>query len=70
MSAYLRIGSSGESDDNNDDPSASTLMIGSTCSHPTSENEHHPIDSCGGAGGSVTVSPSLSHFLQHLSQRI
>ena len=60
MSAYLRIGSSEESDDNHDDPSASTLMIGSTCSRSDSENEDHHIDSFGGASDSVTVSSSLS----------
>jgi hypothetical protein len=60
MSAYLRIGSSDESDDNNDDPFASTLVIGSTCSRSDSENEDHPIDTFGGAGDSVTVSSSLS----------
>ena len=60
MSAYLRIGSSAESDDNHDDPSASTLMIGSTCSRSDSENEDHPIDSLDGEVDSATVSSSLS----------
>ena len=60
MSAYLRIGSSEESDDNNDHPLASTLVIGSTCSRSDSENEDNPIDSLGGASDLVTVSSSLS----------
>ena len=48
MSAYLRIGSSKESDDNNDDPLASTLMIGSTCSGSKNEHEWHPVNNFGG----------------------
>ena len=63
MSAYLRIGSSEESDGSKDDPFASTLMIGSTCSRDDSENEDHPIDSFGGAGNSVILSSSLSQPL-------
>ena len=63
MSAYLRIGSSEESDDNNDDPFPSTLMIGSTCSRSDSQNEGYPVNSLRGAGYSATVSPSLSLLL-------
>ena len=57
MSAYLRIGSSEKTDDNNDDPSASTVMIGGTCCRSDFENEDYPVDSSAEAGDSVTGSP-------------
>ena len=68
LSAYLRIGSSEESDDNNDDPFPSTLMIGSTCSRSDSQNEGYPVNSLRRTGYSATVnSPSLS---LHLNRRL
>ena len=60
MSAYLRISSSEESDDNSDDPFALTPVIGSTCSRSDCKHEDYPVDSFGGAGDPVTVSSSLS----------
>jgi hypothetical protein len=44
-STYLRIDSSEESDNNNDDLSTSALAIGSAWSGSDSENDDDPVDS-------------------------
>lgn len=60
MSTYLKIDSSGESDANNEDPSAPTLTIGSTCSESDSENEDRLVHRSIGSGDQVPASASFS----------
>jgi hypothetical protein len=60
MSAYLRIGSTEESDGGSDDESLSTVALGNTYLESDSDSEGDSIDNSAVPGGSITASSPLS----------
>jgi hypothetical protein len=60
MSTYLRIDSSDESYNDNDDPSKSPLVIVSAYSRSDFENDDNPVDSTWPSAHCMTVSSAHS----------
>jgi hypothetical protein len=74
MSTYLRIDSSEESYNDNEDPSKSPLAIGSACSRSDSKNDDDPVDSTWPSARCMTVfsahSPSSTVTTNHAMMMI